>query len=376
MKVLIIGLRVGAGLISMCQAVKEKLDLAGCETIYTDLYANNKAQDNLNAEVYYKMAKCFPRIMSFGQNIAYKIALKSKKRHFLLGHEIKSAQKELKFFLEQNKPDVVFTNVQFVAFALDKIIDEGGFQGDYYFQTPDFMGPYYTQTMRHAKCIFSSCEEVTQLLIQKGCAVKIITTGIPVSSSFENLPPAKDLCEKLGLPDTNNILISNGGAGFGSNKKLVENICPYLGNYRLIVINGNNTAEKEKIEKFIMGKKVKNVVNLGFVKNMPEYMAVSGVMLGKCGGSTLSEASSCELCFIAYDNKLFPEIRNIKYLKQKNAAFVVRHAKDAERIIKQFLSDNQPFVEKKKNFSHINLRNAAQRISDIICADYKAKKPC
>ena len=54
MKVLCLGLKVGAGLESICNAVKEACKANNIEVEYADIYAENEKMAKASSENYYK----------------------------------------------------------------------------------------------------------------------------------------------------------------------------------------------------------------------------------------------------------------------------------------------------------------------------------
>ena len=140
MKILFVGLRVGAGLISICKAVKNELDkIQGVETEYVDIYSENPKMAKFASEFYYKIVKKFPRLVMFGQKIAYGCSIKSKKSHFFLNKDVSVCKEEMMKYIDRHKPDLIFTPVNFVAIALDELINEKKTDIKYIFQMPDFI---------------------------------------------------------------------------------------------------------------------------------------------------------------------------------------------------------------------------------------------
>ena len=67
MRVLCIGLKVGAGLESICYSVMDALkkhDGVVCD--YVDIYAENPKMAKFSSENYYKLVKHIPRTVAFG----------------------------------------------------------------------------------------------------------------------------------------------------------------------------------------------------------------------------------------------------------------------------------------------------------------------
>lgn len=367
MKILFVGLKVGAGVESICYSVKNECDkLDNIETEYVDIYAENKERAEFSKEHYYKLVKRFPRLVAFGQKVSLSLALNSRKKHFFINKDVECGKIELIKYLKRYNPDVVYTPLCAVAMAMDELIDSGEVKQKYVFQIPDFLVPYYTQNLKHVSYIISSCDYVTEQLQQRGVdAVKILNYGIPINSKFLTVDQDRQaILSKLGYEDRLYILISNGGAGFANNLKIITSFYNKVGDYGFIVVNGKNTESKVKIDKFIAENSIKNVINLGFVSNMQELMKISDIIIGKCGSSTINESSYSKLKFIGLNNFLVPESYNIKYLRLKNSIKVVKNKKEISHALEYFM--NEKNGEISNNFFKLCNGKCAEQIAHLL----------
>ncbi|MCM1043322.1 MAG: hypothetical protein NC350_03840, partial [Corallococcus sp.] len=189
-----------------------------------------------------------------------------------------------------------------------------------------------------------------------------LTLGVPISEKFLQEPDPDSPSGGVLKPNAEYILISNGGAGFANNLSLTKYLHDKIGNYSLIVVNGRNEKSKNDIDEFVAQNNITNVVNLGFVTDMHYLMKNSKIMVGKSGSSSVCEASACKLRFIVLNNLLFPEVRNIKFLKNRNAATVVKNKRQILAAIKQYASDDGCSQEKHGNFVKI----AQDNVSDAV----------
>ncbi len=372
MKVLLVGLRVGAGLISICNSVKQELDsYPNISTNYVDIYAKNEKRAKFSSEFYYKLVKFFPSIVALGQKIAYNQCLKTKENFTYLKTDIKLSKAELINYIQEYEPDIIFTPLNFVALALDELIEEGKTNVKYIFQMPDFMIAYYSQNLKHCTYLCSSCQEVTEELLKLNFDKnKLKTIGIPINPKFLTNSTKEEILNKLNYPDKRYILLSNGGAGFGNNYKIIKYFSKEMPEFGFIVVNGKNTKSKEKIDKFIKKNNLNNVINLGFVDYMPDLMQISEIMIGKCGSSTLCEASVKELKYIALNNNLFPEIKNIEFIIDRNSALIAKNIRDIKKNI-DFYLNNQDSGQILENFKSISNKNASKEISQLIISAYE-----
>lgn len=369
MKVLLVGLKVGAGLESICQAVGSELEkFDNIETAYVDIYRDNRKRKNFQSKNYYKLVKFCPHLVAWAQKYAYRRALKAYDNHTYLNADVKASKEEICKLIEEYKPDLIFTPLNFLAIALDELIDEGRNDIKYMFMLPDFIVSYYTQNLKHCLRFFSSCEQTTKLLIEKGFDKdKIVTAGIPIRDIFQNENmDAEEIKKSLNTNKEKFILVSNGGAGFGSNYQIVRRYHDKVDGYTFIVVNGRNEKSKKQIDKFISKNNIKNVINLGFASNMHELIYISDIMIGKCGSSTLCEAAKMGVKYIAIDNNLFPELMNIAYLQEQNAIRVAKNTTQIGKILSDYIFNPENTEKIKQNFAKISSSNSANIIAETI----------
>ena len=366
MKVLLLSLLVGEGLIKMNRSVEEVLTARGHRVRAARIYENDPQKEKFNGEGYYKAMKLIPHLLVLGQKFGWWFGSHLKgTRPVFLGSDIKHSRRAVLEFLEEEKPDFIFTPVNFVGLALEQLKKEGSLPCEYGLLSPDYHVPLCSQMCRSAAFLATADEGVTQMY-RRYDLHNLETTGIPVGRAFTDLPPKEELRQKLGVPCGRNVLITNGGFGFGRNLDFVRALTRELTDCGIIFVNGRNAEQKEKIDAYLAESGVRNVVNLGFVDNMQEWMAVSDVMVGKCGGCTVSEAAALDLNFVAYDNRFFPEMDNLKYLKDRAATVAVRRPKQIVRVLARYDQDPASFEQMRARLSALNDGHGAERLADLI----------
>ncbi len=353
MKVLCLGLKVGAGLESICNAVKEACKANNIEVEYADIYAENEKMAKASSENYYKLVKKIPHIVAFGQKLSMGIALRSK-GYFFCKSYVKTSKVELLKLLEKYKPDFIYTPLVWAGNALDELIEEGKTSVKYIYQLSDFCVPYYAQNLRKCEYIISPCQYVSDIMIKHGFPKeKLLNYGIPINSKFFLPFNREEVLKNMNTKDGKFILVTNGGAGFANNLKIVKYFHDKIGDYSLIVVNGRNAESKQQIDDYIKQNNIKNVINLGFATNMHELIKLSDIVIGKTGSSSILETSACGVKFIALDNFLVPEYFNIKYLKTLNAVKIVSTTKQMEKALNFYIQNSQEAQKMQQNFKNI-----------------------
>jgi len=118
---------------------------------------------------------------------------------------------------------------------------------------------------------------------------RIEVVGQPVSPRFQPFSGERAaLRRRLGLrPDTTTILIVGGGEGMGNVYDTAVAIDASELDVQMAVIAGRNATLKEELDAFDW---TAPTVVTGFVRNMPEWMAASDVIVTKAGPGTIAEA--------------------------------------------------------------------------------------
>lgn len=174
---------------------------------------------------------------------------------------------------------------------------------------------------KSANHYFAALDETSSQLQQMGVAAsKISVTGIPISSSFANLPSKEAAREALNLnSQLPVVLISAGGFGVGPVEKTVESALNCQSKFQIVVLCGKNKKLKAKLECFEnFSDKPLHVV--GYTNNMQTYLAAADIMIGKSGGLTSSECLASKLPMLIVNPIPGQEEGNAKQLLEHGAA--------------------------------------------------------
>ncbi len=107
-------------------------------------------------------------------------------------------------------------------------------------------------------------------------------TGVPVRRAFANLPAAPSAGTPL------HVLATSGGFGIGPLEAALRSFRG-VANVRLTVVCGADESKRERVARLVVQAGLDARV-LGFERDMAARMAEAHVVLGKPGGSTVSEA--------------------------------------------------------------------------------------
>jgi len=147
---------------------------------------------------------------------------------------------------------------------------------------------------------------------------KVMVIGQPIAEKYTNQTQNKiELRNRFGWDkDILTVLLVGGGEGMGNLERHAMAINNSNLPIQLIIVAGRNQPLKTKLEhqKWNMPTKI-----YAFVKEMPEFMQASDVLITKAGSGTISEAFISGLPLILYSKMPGQEDGNVGYVTNQGA---------------------------------------------------------
>jgi 1,2-diacylglycerol 3-beta-galactosyltransferase len=190
--------------------------------------------------------------------------------------------------------------------------------------------------------------------------LKII--GLPVADRFcKPVGEKKAIKEELGWPqDKVVILLIGGGEGMGPLEEIAKKINDSNLDVALVVITGRNKKLKEKLE----NTKWSIPVHIyGFVKNMPDFMRASDILLTKAGPGTISEALIAGLPIILYHRISGQEEGNVSYVIDEGAGVWAPEIDDIIETLRFWIENPSKRQEAVDNAKRLARPNASREIA-------------
>lgn len=193
----------------------------------------------------------------------------------------------------------------------------------------------------NATRIFVGSGEAREELVDKGIErERVSLAGIPIMPQFSREYDRDALCEKFGLdPAVPTVLAMSGGWGAAGLPALVETILGF-GPVQVIAIAGRNERMREEVAK-VKAPAGSRCLALGFVDNIHEYMAVSGLCVTKSGGLTTAECLAMGLPMLVPNPIPGQEARNAEYVTELGAAMIARSPGALRHKLARFLGDDE-----------------------------------
>lgn len=173
---------------------------------------------------------------------------------------------------------------------------------------------------------------------------KICVVGEPVSLTFLDTGVTKvEARAKLGLAvDQKTILLVGGGEGMGKLYDIARAIDAARLPAQLVIIAGRNKALQQKLAAVTWHIPVSVQ---GFVRNMPEWMRASDVIVTKAGPGTICEALACGLPILLSGFLPGQETGNVTFVEQGGAGVLRKNPKDIANTLGIWLASGNPALE-------------------------------
>lgn len=214
-----------------------------------------------------------------------------------------------------------------------------------------------------------ACTEVREILVSRGInAQKIHVSGIPISPRFEGDFDRLDIIHKLGLNPELPIFLIMGGAHVGLNS--VKRICKKLADsdvpVQTIIVCGKNKKMYHVLEQLVP-RDHNLIVQLGYVHNIEELMAVSSLIITKAGGLTISEALTKHLPIVIYEPIPGQEEENALFLQKIGAGYVAKTEDDLIDLLNRFLKFPEDLVKMRERAAVALPRHSTERaVEDML----------
>ncbi len=187
-------------------------------------------------------------------------------------------------------------------------------------------------------------------------ADRIRILGLPVRQAFASIwgRPKPGARAQLGLdPDRPMALLTGGGAGIGKLLPLARAIARSLAKAshgaQMAIIAGRNQILKKQLQSAPWPVPVKV---LGFVEDMPNWLAAADLLITKAGPGTLAEATCAGLPVIITGHIPGQEDGNVTWLEQHGAGIYAREPERVGALVSELLRPGNPLLTHMAAQSH------------------------
>lgn len=296
--------------------------------------------------VYYNSVKYTPKLWGWSYDFA-ETAFGNALIHPLRWHGNRMVAGRLLQKVLREEPDYVICTHFLSAQLLSRARTEGLISTKVIVVITDFIPhQFWVNTGTDLYWVMST--EGRDNLLKRGISADTIHVGgIPVENKFLPAPEKKEhLRREWGMDSKRmTLLVTSGSFGLGPTEELLEDLEEFSESIQALVVCGNNTHLKERLENRSFAYKTKV---FGFVDFMADVMEAADLLIAKCGGSTTCESLAKEKPMVVLDPIPGQEAGNASVLKERGASFFVQDHSEIKVILRNILRHPQVMEDKLK----------------------------
>jgi len=196
-------------------------------------------------------------------------------------------------------------------------------------------------------------------------AERIRVAGQPVAEQFRSPAAGRQhLKTRLGWnPDLPVILLVGGGEGMGPVERIAYAIDEAKLPAHLVIITGRNQTLLQRLKTRAWQMPVSLY---GFVRNMPELMAASDILVSKAGPGTISEAFIAGLPIVLYSRLPGQEEGNVSYVTESKAGVWAPEPGEAVMALRMWLNYPSARAEASQASQKMAQPDATRKIARLL----------
>jgi UDP-N-acetylglucosamine:LPS N-acetylglucosamine transferase len=175
------------------------------------------------------------------------------------------------------------------------------------------------------------------------------------------------LKRKFGFnADRKIVLLLGGGEGIPKGEIIIRELVSKLRDIEIAVICGRNKSLYDKISALVKNDGLTNIKIFGYVDFVEELINISDVVITKCGASTFMEILFCKKIPIVISYIWEQEKGNVEFLKENKLGIYEKRIVKLPETIKGIFSDDNKYIEIKRNISKSNFENGVDKVTKFI----------
>jgi processive 1,2-diacylglycerol beta-glucosyltransferase len=254
----------------------------------------------------------------------------------------------LRRYIEAFAPDVVVATE--VGLGEMAIIHKREYGGRYFLvgaQTFSFERPW---AQPEVDLFISHPGEVAKQIRNMGVPQeKILECGVLVDPEFVPSSDRAGLRARLGLQnDLPVFLVNFGGSGKGRPKEVVAELRKVQQPFQVVFIARRNQELRAELLQLTEG--MPHVQVLGWVDNMPEWMAAADMLLSRAGGGIVAESLNCGCPMLVFDAPPGNERRFCQMIEENwHTGYWVKHPGEMAARIDHLLAHPEELAQLRSN---------------------------
>ena len=342
MKALILTMQCGECHNTVAKSVSAALKERGVETKIVSIFESNPRLEKWNNNACLFFHKKFRRLYNFIWNIERKRNPKKRFKGISIA-QIKSVLGHMKNVIDEFSPDFIVCTHNYASNIVSTLIYQGKIQKipAFSFLLDYVVHPFWEDSIL-INTVFTPHESTHAGLIEKGFSPsQLEVSGFPINEKFYEAIEKHQARQTLKLEEKFTILSLGGGEGLTNQIGLIRAIkkCRNFSNMQILIVCGNNTKAKNKVEKYLLKNKIANVKVFGFVSFMRELICAADIVFSAAGGGTISEVLALKTPLILREKTTTNETFNKRTLVENGLGFGMNRPQDATKIIDNLISN-------------------------------------
>lgn len=375
-RVLILTVTAGNGHNYCAKTMKEKLEISGeCEVKIIDMLKEYSTSLNVwLADGGYNFAiSCMPKSYEAFFNMYQRSAPYKRfkcKGQFLPISTASGLLKEIYEF----KPDVIYCTHFYGAIAMTDLKLAYHIPAKVITPVLDYENsPFWEAGIGIDYLILPNEDFIYEFKREGFKKEQLICAGIPVKETFSEFISKEEARKKLRLyKDLFTVMVMFGGGHFGSSFKVVKNLikCVQDENIQIIVINGYNKKDYERVKKLKVPNNIK-IENIAYTDQVDLYMSASDVCISKMGGLSATEMLNKKLPMLITSKVAGQEKYNLQYLMSKGVAKSFKNRRELSYHLHAIMKDKDSYKMIKDKMDKLR-KNGTAKISQLILSQDNA----
>lgn len=312
---------------------------------------------------YFGSVRWAPRLYRWFYHGTSAISYDSRLQRFIN----RLGRRRLATFLRTQRPDIVVCTYCLPAGAMSALKRAGRTQVPCVTVVTDHA--IHSQWVHPAIDLYLvSSEHVRDGIIARGLPPdRILATGIPVSPALAIPPDQHALCRKYGLnPALPTILVMVGAYNLMRGAlDVYRHMVEIPRQLQLLFVCGRDDRLRRTLEQRAQRAHLPVRV-FGYVREIPELMALSDLMVSKAGGVTTSEALAAELPMVVVNPIPGQEEENAAFMQAVGAALVAPTPAALRPLITNFIDEPERLARLREGARRVKRPDAAAHAASAI----------
>ncbi len=287
----------------------------------------------------------------------------------------KRMQQLISDFLDINKPDLMISVIPVVNYSLLAVAEKKGIP--LIIVPTDLDNSMFVIGMEKSNLHYPLYRYISPFdhlgilkIIESGGIPKqnLVVGGFPIREEFFVKKNIKKLKNDFGIPLNKPVItVLMGAAGSSSTYDYVKKLSHSKHALHVIVCLGRNEALRKKIEKIRLPYNVTLSI-IGFTDQMPDIMAMSDLLITKCGTVSVMEAVHAQVPVLldCTARAVMWEAFNVKFITENGFGLAVNNLSELDYLIDKVLVDRDFYGQCKLNLKKFEKPRFSTILKDLV----------